>query len=233
MRAEHRRPFVAFFLVAALCALALGNTTGDDSVPDPSVGTPDRAIVPRAAPAPVGFELLGETAAQLLVKRIRSAAAVDVPAGPATPVVATTALAGVDAGAADSVAPEAARGRSGKTGSSATRAGDRGPSSQPAPQPTQLQTIERTPEPAQQPVHTTPSTTPQRSGGADRSGTSGPPAHAGSRDTSGRTSGRATGRATGQSRTHGKSHTKGNGKARAKSNGKAHGKAPRRGKGRR
>lgn len=221
MRAEHRRPFVAFFLVAALCALALGNTTGSDPVPEPFARTPDRLVVPRAAPAPVGFELLGETAAQLLVKRIRAAAAVDAPAGPAAPGGRSTALAGVDAGAADSVAPEPARVRSAQTRlSGSTRAGVRRPSPQPAAKPAPL-TVARSPQPAAQPA-------PHSSGGTERSSTSstsGRPAHAGS--------GRTSHRTTTHAKSHDKSQAKGHGQARGKSSGKARAKGHGRGRGRR
>lgn len=224
MRAEHRRPFVAFFVVAALCALALGNTAGTDSTPEPFARTPERAVVPRAAMTPVGFELLGETAAQLLVKRIRAAAAVDAPAGPAAPGGRSRALAGVDAGAADSVAPEPARVRTAQTRlSGSTRAGVRRPSPQPAAKPAPL-TVARSPQPAAQPAQPAP----QSSGGTERSSTSttsGRPAHAGS--------GRTSHRTTTQAKSHGKSQAKGHGQARGKSSGKARSKGNGRGRGRR
>lgn len=225
MRAEHRRPFVAFFVVAALCALALGTSPQGEPVPSPIARTPDREIVPRAASAPVGFELLGETAAQLLVKRIRSAAAVDLPAAPGGAAAATTALAGV--GVDSTVAAGPARVRTSRDGSSrSSQTGVRRPAPQASPAPTRTQTVERSlqppapaPQPAPQPAHQPEAT--QRSGSTDRSGTAGRPAHAGQ----GRTAHRTTARTT--------THTKARGKTSGKTSGKAHARRPGRGKGRR
>lgn len=235
MRAEHRRPFVAFFVVAALCALALGNTAGTDSTPEPFARTPEPAVVPRAAMTPVGFELLGETAAQLLVKRIRAAAAVDGTTGPATPDTPTTALAGVDVRAADRVAPDRSDVRSAQTRETrATRAGVRRPSRQPDPKPAPL-TVARSPQPSTQPTHAAPEptqTTRQSSGGTERASstsTSSRPTHAGPGRTSHRTTPQPKSHARSHAEARGQSRAKSHGKARAKGHGKGHGK----GKGRR